>query len=144
MAAGQKGQEEAVDVSRPSHHLIATWHTLLNLDACSRLQRGWQRPKNLHGGADTDNMRALLAGEAEETRAWCRARTTADLSPVSMPSSRYHKLRLRSKQPSSASMLETSFRRTRANNIGPSGSPCCTPDCELIVTLGCYRMECES
>ena len=26
-APGQKGQEEAVDVLRPSHHLMATWYS---------------------------------------------------------------------------------------------------------------------
>ena len=48
-APGQKGQDEAVDVSRPSHPLIATWHS--SESRCMfKPTEGWQRPKNLHGG----------------------------------------------------------------------------------------------
>ena len=68
-APGQKGQEEAVDVSRPSHHLIATWHS--SESRCMfKPTEGMAETQELAWGADTDNMRALLAGEAEETRTW--------------------------------------------------------------------------
>ena len=69
MAPGQKGQEEAIDVSRPSHHLIATWHS--SESRCMfKPTEGMAETQELAWGADTDIMRALLAGEAEETRAW--------------------------------------------------------------------------
>ena len=68
-APGQKGQEEAVDVSRPSHHLIVTWHSSESRCMFKPTER-MAETQELSWGADIDNMRALLAGEAEETRAW--------------------------------------------------------------------------
>ena len=64
-----EGQEEAVDVLRPSHHLIATWHS--SESRCMFKPTEWMaETQELAWGADTNNMPALLAGEAEETRAW--------------------------------------------------------------------------
>ena len=34
--------------------------------------------------------------------------------------------------------LDTNFWRTSANSKGPEGSPCCTPDSELIWPRGCH------
>ena len=49
-APGQKGQEEAVDVSRPSHHLIVTWHTSESRCMFKPTEGIAKTPKNLHGG----------------------------------------------------------------------------------------------
>ena len=68
-APGQKGQEEAVDVFKPSHHLMATWHA--SESRCMfKLTEVLAETQELAWGAETDSMRALLAGEAEETKVW--------------------------------------------------------------------------
>ena len=47
----QKGQEEAVDVLRPSHHLIATWHS--SVSRCMfKPTEGMAETQELAWGAD--------------------------------------------------------------------------------------------
>ena len=50
-------------------HLIAIWHS--SESRCMfKPTEGMAETQELAWGADTDNMRALLAGEAEETNMW--------------------------------------------------------------------------
>ena len=51
--------------------------------------------------------------------------------------SRYQACNSESKQPSSASMLDTNLWRAKENSKGPRGSPCCTPHSEVILPSGC-------
>ena len=64
-----EGQEEAVDVMMSSHHLMATWHSSESMCMFKRTE-GMAETQELAWGAETDSMRALLAGEAEETKIW--------------------------------------------------------------------------
>ena len=48
---------------------MATWHS--SESRCMfRLTEGMAETQELAWGAETDSMRALLAGEAEETKVW--------------------------------------------------------------------------
>ena len=65
-----EGQEEAVDVLRPSHHLIATWHSSSESRCMFKPTEGMAETQELACGAETDSMQTSLAGEAEETKIW--------------------------------------------------------------------------